>query len=43
MNDRFTESKHESLLFTFFMFISPIEHCNLENFSGSWHEVAADF
>jgi hypothetical protein len=40
MNDRFTKSKDDHLLFTFSMFVSPVEHCSLENFSGC---IAVDF
>jgi hypothetical protein len=44
MNDRFTKSEYDLLLFPFFfVFVSPVEHCSLENFSGSWHVIAADF
>jgi hypothetical protein len=35
MNESFTKSKYDWLLFTFFFVsISPAEHCNLENFSA---------
>jgi hypothetical protein len=44
MNECFAKSKYDHLLFTFFfVFASSVEHCNLENFSGSWHVIVADF
>jgi hypothetical protein len=30
-------------MFTFlFVFVSPVEYCSLENFSGPWRAVAVD-
>jgi hypothetical protein len=43
MNDHFTESKHDCLLFTLFMFVSSAERCSLENFSGSWCVIVVNF
>jgi hypothetical protein len=43
MNDHFTKSEDGFLLFTFFTFVSPVERCSLENFSGSWPVIAMDF
>jgi hypothetical protein len=44
MNEYFAKSKYDHLLFTFcFVFVSPTEHCSLENFSGPCHVIAADF
>jgi hypothetical protein len=43
MNESFTKSRHDHLLFTFlFVFVSPAEHCSLENFSGPWCAIAVD-
>jgi hypothetical protein len=44
MNECFTKSKYDHLLFTFFIvFVSPAKHCSLKNFNGSWCVIAADF
>jgi hypothetical protein len=44
MNECFAKSKCDRLLFTFlFVFVSPVKHCSLENFSGPWHVIAMDF
>jgi hypothetical protein len=44
MDEYFTRSKYDNLLFTFlFVFVSPAEHCRLENFSGPWHVIVVDF
>jgi hypothetical protein len=44
MNEHFTKSRYDCLLFTFFfVFVSPAEHCSLENFNGSWRVIDADF
>jgi hypothetical protein len=44
MNECFTKSRHDRLLFTFlFVFIGPIEHCSFENFGGPWRVIATDF
>jgi hypothetical protein len=43
MNECFTKSRHDCLFFTFlFAFVSPAEHCSLENFGGPWHVIAVD-
>jgi hypothetical protein len=44
MNECFTKSKYDHLLFTFFfVFVSPTEHCNLENLSVPWCVIDAAF
>jgi hypothetical protein len=44
MNECFTKSKYDCLLFTFlFVFIGPGERYSLENFSGPWRVIVADF
>jgi hypothetical protein len=44
MNECFTKSRHGRLLSTFlFVFVSPAEHCSLENFSVPWRAIAMDF
>jgi hypothetical protein len=36
MNECFVKSKYDHLLFTFlYVFVSPTERCNLENFRGA--------
>jgi hypothetical protein len=43
MNECFAKSRHGHLLFAFlFMFVSPIEYCSLENFTGPWRLTIAD-
>jgi hypothetical protein len=40
----FTKSKRDHLMITFFfVLVSPIERCNLENFSGSLRVTVVDF
>jgi hypothetical protein len=44
VNEFFTKSKRDHLMITFFfVLVSPIERCNLENFSGSLRVTAVDF
>jgi hypothetical protein len=43
MNESFAKSRYDRILFTFlFVFVSPAEHCGLENFSGPWRAIAMD-
>jgi hypothetical protein len=43
MNKSFVKSKYHRHMFTFlFVFVSPVEYCSLENFSGPWRAVAVD-
>jgi hypothetical protein len=44
MNECFTKPKHGHFLFTFiFVFVSPVKHRSLEDFSGPWRVIAMDF
>jgi hypothetical protein len=44
MNEHFTKSQYDQLLFTFFfMFVSSAERYSLENFNGSWRVIPMDF
>jgi hypothetical protein len=44
MNEFFTKSRYDHPLFTFFfVFISPIERCSLENIRGSWCVTVVNF
>jgi hypothetical protein len=44
MNEHFTKSKCDHLMFTFFfMFLSPPKPCSLKNFSGSQHVTVVNF
>jgi hypothetical protein len=44
MNESFTKSRYDSLLFTFlFVFVGPTEHCGLENFGSPYCATAEDF
>jgi hypothetical protein len=44
MNESFTKSRYDCLLFTFlFAFTGPTEHCGLENSCGPYRATVADF
>jgi hypothetical protein len=44
MNESFTKSRHDHLLFIFlFVFVSAAKCCSFENFCGPWRSITADF
>jgi hypothetical protein len=43
MNESFVKSRYDRLLITFLLvFVSPAEHCILENFNGPWRAIVVD-
>jgi hypothetical protein len=44
MNESFTKSRYYRLLFAFFyVFVSPVEQCSLENFGSPLRAIFVDF
>jgi hypothetical protein len=42
MDENFAKFRYDHLLFTFlFVVVGHAKHCNIENFNGLWHAIAA--